>query len=158
MLEQYVHKDLMFLNLDVPDRPALFKQLAEKLEIAGYVTSGFLDFLNHREDNYPTGLKLDYGAVAIPHGDPQYIVKPFIAVATLIHPVTMHQMEDADLTVPVDVFFILGLNSGESHIKMLQAVIQLIQQEKFVTQIKAAQTPEAAVAAITQGVSADEQK
>lgn len=158
MLEQYINKDLIFLNLTVPNRPSLFAKLAEKLQDSGYVKSGFLDFLNHREDNYPTGLKLDYGAVAIPHGDPKYIKKPFIAVATLTQPISMHRMEDADQTIPVDVFFVLGLNSGESHIKMLQTMIQLIQQEAFVKQIKTAQTPEAVISAITQAVSTNKEK
>lgn len=154
MLEQYIKKDLILLNWTVADRHELFRRLAQVLKDKGYVNDGFEDFLNHRENNYPTGLQLDQYAVAIPHGDPKYIHKPFVAVVTLAKPITMHRMDDAGQTVAVDTFFILGLNSGADHIKLLQNIIQMIQKESFVQQIEVAATPQNVLTAI-ENVSVD---
>lgn len=140
MLEEYVHSDVVFLNLKVVDRPMLFNWLADSLFSNGYVTDGFKDFLNKREDNYPTGLQLEGYQVAIPHGDPQYIKKPFVAVVTLNHPINMHLMENADQIILVDTFFVLGLSSGAGHIQLLQAMMQLIQNREFMKQIHTAKT------------------
>ncbi|USZ60685.1 PTS sugar transporter subunit IIA [Lactiplantibacillus plantarum] len=142
MLEDYVKPDTVFLHLNVENRKELFTLIAADLFKKGYVKEGFLDFLTHREDNYPTGLQLASGAVAIPHGDPKFIKKPFVAVVTLEQPIVMQRMDDSNQNLPVDELFVLGLDSGTGHIELLQTIIKLIQQGSFVDQIQATKNAE----------------
>lgn len=140
MLAEYIKSDLIFLDLEATDRSDLFSQLAKKYTEKGYVNDGFLDFLNTREDNYPTGLDLGAHQVAIPHGDPKYIKHPFISVVRLVNSVGMKKMEDPDADISVKLFFVLGLTDGGSHINVLREVIKHLQDDVFVTQILKAKT------------------
>lgn len=135
-LTDYVKKDTIFLNCQAQSRAELFSKVSDKLLNEGYVKKGFLDFINHREDNYPTGLQLQNHTVAIPHGDPQFINKPFVAVITLTKPVTMRRMDDATIKLPVDTLFTLGLTNGSDHLDLLKEIMKLLQTDSFVQQIK----------------------
>ncbi|MEB3365201.1 PTS sugar transporter subunit IIA [Lactobacillus sp. R2/2] len=74
--------------------------------------------------------------VAIPHGDPQFINKPFVAVITLTKPITMRRMDDATIKLPVDTLFTLGLTNGSDHLDLLKEIMKLLQTDSFVQQIK----------------------
>lgn len=142
MLEEYLKEELVFLGWDVAGRNELFEKLSEIFHDKGYVNDGFYEYLTTREDNYPTGLQLEHNAVAIPHGDPQYINEPFIAVARLKNPVKMNKMESPDEQIDVSLFFILGLKEGSSHISVLRQLIGHIQQKEFVDGVMDASSPE----------------
>lgn len=135
-LASYVKKDTIYLNCQARNRGELFSQVAEDLLSKGYVKKGFLDFINNREDNYPTGLQLKNYTVAIPHGDPKYINKPFVAVITLLKPILMKQMDDVTKNLKVDTLFILGLSNGTNHLSLLQDIMKLLQMGSFVKQIR----------------------
>ena len=140
MLKEYVKEELIFLDLVVADRTELFKKLSKLFLEKGYVKEGFYDFIVEREENYPTGLDLETHTVAIPHGNPEFIEQSFISVVTLSQPIKMKKMENADEEIEVDLFFVLGLNDGTQHLKILKQVIGLIQQETFVHELKEAQS------------------
>lgn len=135
-LASYVKKDTIYLNCQARNRGELFSKVAEDLLSKGYVKKGFLDFINNREDNYPTGLQLKNYTVAIPHGDPKYINKPFVAVITLLKPILMKQMDDVTKNLKVDTLFILGLSNGTDHLSLLQDIMKLLQMGSFVKQIR----------------------
>lgn len=136
MLEQYIKEELIFLNWDVLDRDELFKKASDIFYQKELVDDQFYNFLCEREANYPTGLQLETHTVAIPHGNPERIKKPFISVITLESPIIMNKMEDSEEEIEVDLFFILGLNDGAQHLEILKQLIGLIQQESFIKEIK----------------------
>lgn len=136
-LADYVKKDTIYLNCQARDRVELFSQVTEDLLSKKYVKKGFLDFLNNREDKYPTGLQLKDYTVAIPHGDPKYINKPFVAVITLLKPILMKQMDDTTRNLNIDTLFILGLANGTDHLNLLQDIMKLLQKGSFVKKIRA---------------------
>ncbi|GAB2027598.1 PTS sugar transporter subunit IIA [Lactovum odontotermitis] len=140
MLADYIKNDLIFLDLEARDRADLFTQVAEKCQERGYVNDGFLSFLNTREDNYPTGLDLGTYQVAIPHGDPEFVKRPFISLIRLAHGVDMKKMEDSESVISVRLFFILGLTDGGSHVEILRDVIKKLQNETFVAQLLESKT------------------
>lgn len=136
-LADYVKKDTIYLKCQARNRGELFSQVTEDLLSKKYVKKGFLDFINNREDKYPTGLQFKDYTVAIPHGDPKYINKPFIAVITLLKPILMRQMDDVTKTLYVDTLFILGLSNGTDHLSILQEIMKLLQKGSFVKKIRA---------------------
>lgn len=140
MLREYIKEELIFLHLNVLNRNDLFKKLSDIFYEKDYVTEEFYDFIVARETNYPTGLDLSEYTVAIPHGNPEYIKQPFIAIASLEKPIKMNRMDAPETEIEVDLFFILGLDDGEGHLNLLKEVIGQIQQADFVNSLKAAQT------------------
>lgn len=142
MLQEYIKEDLIFVDIKSDTRQQFFDEMSTKFLDKGYVTEGFRDFLQERESDYPTGLELDTYSVAIPHGNPEFIVKPFIAVARLEEPVTMYRMDDPEESIAVKLFFFLGLDNGGNHLQVLRKIMQQIQDKKIMEQLLTAKTEE----------------
>ena len=102
--------------------------LADRLEAAGIVAPSWREAVLAREAVMPTGLPLagDF-AVAVPHTDPQHVVRAGIGVATLAAPVAFRSMEDPAVDLPVKVVFALALRDKNQQIGMLQTIAGLLQ-------------------------------
>ncbi|MBF7115808.1 PTS sugar transporter subunit IIA [Pediococcus pentosaceus] len=99
---------LILNNIDAKNRQDLFSQVATVLKREGYVEDTYLDALNKREDEFPTGVITEYLPIALPHANPVNVKKPFIAVVQLNNPVHVLQMglnEDEE----TQTFFFLGI-------------------------------------------------
>ena len=72
--------ELVFFDFEADDRFDFFKKLGEKLKEGGYVKDSWLDAILEREKNYPTGLECTSISVALPHVDPENLIKPYIAI------------------------------------------------------------------------------
>lgn len=128
--EELVYKDDRFR-----DRSDLFKTVAKDLVSKGYVKNSFLDKLNEREDDYPTGLPGKIN-VAFPHTDPEFINQEFIAVALLKEPIEFIQMATEDTKLSVEAVFILGYKKGKDQVKILQLLIDNFILEEGIEKIK----------------------
>ena len=97
----------------------------------------------------PTGLPLGYALnVAIPHTDPEHVLKPGIALAVLEQPVNFANMEDPDEAVPVGFVFLLAINDKDKQIDMLQEIMDTIQSEAALASLRNAKTTEDIAAVI----------
>lgn len=134
-LIDFVKNGVVMANLDVDSREEVFKILHDKLYENKNVKESFYEGLLKREDIFPTGLLLNKYNVAIPHTDPEHVNDSCIAVATLKKPVTFQCMEDSSKSVDVKVVFMLAMGQAHSHIEMLQNLIILIQNDKFLENI-----------------------
>ena len=105
-------------------------QLANRLLALGAVASSYYNAVKQREVNMPTGLPLaeDF-AVAVPHTDPEHVLKPTIALAVLRHPVPFQSMEDPNESLPVRLVFMLALKDKNEQIEMLRQVASMLQDE-----------------------------
>lgn len=140
-MSQYQHlfdQRLILNNLVAQDRNDLFKQVATVLEREGYVKSSYLDALNKREDEFPTGVKTEYLPIALPHADPINVKKPFIAVVQLKNTIHVRQMGSNE-DEQTKIFFFLGIvqSAQELQVKLLQRFMQLMNDQDFVKEFKA---------------------
>jgi PTS system galactitol-specific IIA component len=88
----------------------------------------YADAVVAREAKMPTGLPVGRDAnVAVPHTDPQHVIRPGVAVATLARPVAFASMEDPDEDVPVGLVFMLAINDKDRQIDMLQQIMEIVQ-------------------------------
>lgn len=149
MLDKYVKSNTIFLNLDVQNREELFHKISKELRKEGYIKEGFEEFIQDREDKFPTGLKLENDNVAIPHGDAKFIKNPFVAIVTLLNPIQQKSMEDNE-KLDIDVLFFLGLD-GNNHLKLLQNVIALIQKDGFLENIRHSNSKDRILQIINEG-------
>ena len=118
------------LGVEAGDRETVIRLLADRLLRGGYVKDSFADAVIAREAAMPTGLPLGRAVnVAVPHTDPEHVLKPGIALATLASPVAFANMEDPDEVVEVGLVFLMALNDKDRQIEMLQQIMETIQNE-----------------------------
>ncbi|EKF20614.1 PTS sugar transporter subunit IIA [Nitratireductor pacificus] len=121
------------LGVEAGDRETVIRLLADRLLSGGYVKDSFADAVIAREAAMPTGLPLGRAVnVAVPHTDPEHVLKPGIALATLATPVAFANMEDPDEAVEVGLVFLMALNDKDRQIEMLQQIMATIQDEAAV--------------------------
>lgn len=115
-------------HLDVSDSEDALRSLAGRLLDAGAVTLDFPEALRTRERTYPTGLPTPI-PTAIPHADPQHVLVPGLAVATLARPVTFGEMGTRDGTVEVRLVAMPLLTDAREHLAALQQLMGLLSDE-----------------------------
>ena len=145
--------ELVFLDLAVDSRAALFDVWEERLGAGGYVRPGWRAALEAREERYPTGLAFPACAAAIPHVDPAFIARPYIAVARLEPPVAFRSMADPAETVAAEFAFNLGVVRDAGQVAVLQQLMGLLSDADAVAALRAAQAPDELLAAITRRFS-----
>lgn len=123
-------EELIFLDIPFRTSSEVLDYASAELLKLGYVREGFNKAVKLREKKYPTGLPYALYNIAIPHTDPEYIIKPFIAVVRPAAEVPFVQMATADTVLGVKLIFVLGLNKGEDQIKALQALIETFLEGK----------------------------
>ncbi|GHC64297.1 PTS sugar transporter subunit IIA [Limoniibacter endophyticus] len=150
-LMDYLDKGAVVAKLDAGSSEEVIRALAAKLEALGYVKPSYVEAVLKREATMPTGLPMGDAKrnVAVPHTDPEHVLKPGIALATLTTPVNFANMEDPDEAVPVSTIVMLALNDKDAQVEMLSTIIATIQDEAIIEAFAAAQTTEDVIAALS---------
>ncbi|WP_378948844.1 PTS sugar transporter subunit IIA [Mesorhizobium sp. ANAO-SY3R2] len=127
-LIDHIAPQAVALGVKAQKSEEVIRLLAGKLESLGYVRSTYADAVVRREATMPTGLPLGYALnVAIPHTDPEHVIKPGVALAVLSEPVDFANMEDPEEAVPVGFVFLLAINDKDKQIDLLQEIMETIQ-------------------------------
>lgn len=126
-----LREDWITTGVEASTREEVFKVLAQPLYDAGFVREGFLEGVEEREKNFPTGLPTVPFGVAIPHTNPQYVKDNAISVGVLKHPVTFTVMGTDDETTEVRLVFLLALNESQKQLNILKNITSIISDENF---------------------------
>ncbi|WP_333651968.1 PTS sugar transporter subunit IIA [Lacrimispora sp.] len=141
-----VYKELIQLDIEAENTDQVFEYMAGKLEEMGFVRPTFLEAIKKREKDYPTALGIEPYAVAIPHTDPDCIIRPFIAPIRLKKPVKWREMTGTDVMYDVKFVFMLGFHKTEgqegadAHIELLQILVQNFQNAELMDKLDAAKS------------------
>ncbi|EWS80399.1 PTS sugar transporter subunit IIA [Brachybacterium phenoliresistens] len=119
------------------DAEGVLRALAARLLASGAVTGSFEEAVLAREAAYPTGLPTIVPA-AIPHTDPEHVLRPGLAVATLQAPVAFGEMGSSGAEVQVQLVVMLVLADAHSQLAALQSLIARLQDEAAVREVLAA--------------------
>ena len=101
--------ELVFFDWGCATPGEVFAQLESELAPRGYIADGWLDAVRAREDAYPTGLAMPAANIAIPHTDPGFVAKPYIAVVKPAAAVTFNAMAGMGAPVPAQIIINLGI-------------------------------------------------
>lgn len=116
----------------------VLRALSDRLQAAGHVTETFADAVRAREERHPTGLPTAI-PTAIPHTDPEHVLNPGLALATLARPVAFGEMGRTDGTrVDVRLVVMLVLADPHSQLAALQHLIARLQDADAVRELLAA--------------------
>lgn len=125
---------VVLAHLDVSDAEDVLRSLAGRLLDAGAVTVDFPEALQARERTYPTGLPTPI-PTAIPHADPQHVVVPGLALATLARPVPFGEMGAKEGTVDARLVVMPLLTDAREHLAALQRLMGLLRNEAAVAEL-----------------------
>jgi PTS system galactitol-specific IIA component len=140
-LADHIEREAIALDVKADTGEAVIRLLAGRLERLGYVRPSFAGAVLAREAQMPTGLPMGREAnVAVPHTDPEHVIRPTIAIATLARPVDFANMEDPGERLPVGIVFMLALNDKDRQIEMLQQIMEIIQDDELIDALTKART------------------
>jgi fructose PTS system EIIA component len=140
--------ELIDLNLDVDDRAAATRLLAQRLVAAGRVSDldGFLADVTAREEQMPTGLE---GGIGIPHARSPHVTEPSLAFGRTDAGVDFGA-EDG----PAHLIFLIAAPSdrGADHMTILAALARRLVHASFREALSNVTDAAAAAELITQEV------
>ena len=124
------------LQVEAKNSTDIVTILGNLLYDAGYVHDTFVDAALSRESELPTGLPLegDYNA-AIPHTDVEHVIKPGLALATLISPVKFQNMVIPEEVVPVQLVILMALDKPKAQVEMLQEIAGVLQNAQVIKKL-----------------------
>ena len=102
----------------------------------GFVEETYWKDVLKREQTFPTGLPTQPVAIAIPHADPDRVIKSGIAIAVFSQPVKFRIMgsnEADELDVPV--VFMLALKDFKQQTAVIRDLLTLIQSKTIIADI-----------------------
>lgn len=134
--------ELCEFDLDVKDTDEFFLYFSEKAKKLNYVTDTYLAAIKKREFNYPTALPTEPYPVAIPHSDPEHIVKQFIAPIRLKNEIEWHEIANNDSILKVRLVFALGFKKEDGHVRILQLLLENFQDQEKMEKLLNAKTKE----------------
>lgn len=115
------------------DDKTLLKELSQYAIKKGLVSEEHTSAIIEREINFPTGLNARIG-IALPHAELDNTLQESIVIASLEQPVKFRTMgggEDTD----VEIVFMLMVKKPENHVKVLEYIVKLIQDESFIERL-----------------------
>ena len=121
--------DLCIARMVAESSEGVVRALAERLLAAGYVRPSFAMAAIARERRSPTGLPFPEFAVAMPHAEPDHVVTPAIAVASLAKPVSFRQMGAPGTKLDVSLVVMPALTAKEQAAAELSRIVALLQDE-----------------------------
>lgn len=133
-------KELVMLDMEAENTDDFFQKMADLLQKKGYVKETFCHAICEREAKYPTALPIEPESVAIPHTDPEHILKNFIAPVRLKYPVKWCEMGTSDVEHDVRFAFLLGFHKSDAHIELLQLLVDNFQDRDLMKKLDEAET------------------
>jgi len=144
---------LVLLGLEADTAEEALRALAGKLVEQHKVKSSYPDAVVAREKIYPTGLAAKPVNAAVPHCSNDYTLSDAIAVAVLAHPVEFALMGLPEKPLPVQVLVMLAVVDPAKQVPTLVDVMELLDDEKTMSAIVSAKTPQEVISAITPALS-----
>lgn len=135
-----IDEKLILVNESINTREEIIQKLGGLLFENGYVKDTYTQAVLHREITYPTGLPARVAGVAVPHTDTEHVIKPAIAIATLVNPIPFYMMGSPDVEVKVEIIIMLAIHDAKLVIPVLRKIIFILENDAALTKIKEAKT------------------
>ena len=154
-----IHAHLIATGLRAGSDEEAIRQVNDLLVRAAYAEERFAEDVCAREKSYTTGLPTRPVAVAMPHADPDGVLRSAIAIGVLESPVSFGQMStNGSVKVAAQVVFLLAIKEREKQIQMIRELIQLLQSAEFLEGVVNAGSPDEVLKLIRQNLGENELK
>ncbi len=139
---------LCISRLDAPNADAAVRALAARLFAEGHVHASFEAAAIARERRLPTGLPFSGGAIALPHAEPEHVISPAIAIASLAAPVRFRQMGSPAVQLDVALVVMPAFSAKEQAAAGLARLLEILRDDALRAELARAATADAMHAAI----------
>lgn len=129
--------------LDETDKYAILRKLGKELCKLGFVKESYIEAVCEREKQFPTGLPMSGGGIAIPHADVSHVNKEAMIVGLLKEPVDFRVMGSQSEYVSAQLIFMLAIKDSQAQLEMLQRLIEGCQDEQTLITLRDSKEPEA---------------
>lgn len=129
-------EEVVHLHVLAENREDVMATLSEDLKRHNYVKESFLSSILEREKVFPTGLPLATMGVAIPHTDPEHVIRPMISVAVLENPVDFIMMGSENTIVNVEIVLMLAISDPAKQLSLLERLMGVFQNDAAMSQLK----------------------
>ncbi|MDU2465072.1 MAG: PTS sugar transporter subunit IIA [Enterococcus faecalis] len=128
-MELYLNEELVFRNVQAKTDSEVLAFLASEKKKKNYVKEEYIQAIQEREKEYPTGLPSTPPGIAIPHANYEMVNKTTLAIATLKDPVLFHNMENNNEQLPIQIVIMMAIGEPHGQVEMLQKIVGIIQDE-----------------------------
>ena len=128
-MELYLNEELVFRNVQAKKDSEVLAFLASEMYKKNYVKEEYIQAIQEREKEYPTGLPSTPPGIAIPHANYEMVNKTTLAIATLKDPVLFHNMENNNEQLPIQIVIMMAIGEPHGQVEMLQKIVGIIQDE-----------------------------
>lgn len=128
------NKNYFYPNLYAASKEEVLKIMSEGLLKDNLVNESYYDKVLERERRFPTGIQAIIG-FAMPHTDPEYVIKDGMSIAILKEPVLFNDMVDKQNTISVRLIFLLALTKSNKHLEILQKVVELVSHKEAIEKL-----------------------
>lgn len=139
MIWEELDERLIFLNRTESSREDLLEMAGTAFVKSGAAREGYPQALIAREKDFPTGLDAGVFGIAIPHTESSWVERNTLGILVLRDPVEFIKMGTEKETIPVKLIFILAVKPGSDHIKRLKRIMSILQDQKLLERIAAAE-------------------
>ncbi|WP_219914658.1 PTS sugar transporter subunit IIA [Thalassobacillus sp. CUG 92003] len=126
----YIAESLIMQNMKAESKEDVLNQMAQNLYDQGFVKKSYIQAVIDREHIHATGLPTKGPSVAIPHTDKEHVHRKTLSLGILEQPVDFGVMGEAEATTPVEVVFMLAMDSEDSQLSLLQELMAIFQDEE----------------------------
>ena len=128
-MELYLNEELFVRNVQAKTDSEVLAFLASEMYKKNYVKEEYIQAIQEREKEYPTGLPSTPPGIAIPHANYEMVNKTTLAIATLKDPVLFHNMENNNEQLPIQIVIMMAIGEPHGQVEMLQKIVGIIQDE-----------------------------
>ncbi|RXT58458.1 PTS sugar transporter subunit IIA [Lacticaseibacillus chiayiensis] len=133
MHESMFSKGLIDLSNQSTSSRQLFDSVASVAHKKGYARKDYGKGLMDREVKFPTGLMFPSLTIALPHVDPEFVLKPFIYVVKTNAPIKWKQMGDMK-PMSTSNFLFLGIKEPSKQVGLLAQIMSAFKDQEFVNE------------------------
>lgn len=138
-INDLIQDELINIAKEELDYKEVIKYLGKTFLNKEYIKEEYINDVLTREEGFPTGLELKNMGIAIPHANPDNVLKNGISILKLKDPVRFSNMETGE-DVYVSMAFMLALKDPTDHLKMLQSLFIMFQQDDVMDELVNAST------------------
>lgn len=127
---------LVILDAEVKTAEECIRLAGETFLQKGYVKEPYIQAVVERERVYPTGLPGKGIAIAIPHTNNTYVIRPAIGVVIPKNPVKFCAMGTKEHWLDCEVIIPLVIKDSDMQIHMLRQMMKIIQNGELLRNIR----------------------
>ena len=141
-----VEKNCILLDQDVHSFKEVIQLIGAEFEKAEIVKPSYVEAVVAREKVFPTGLAADGLNIAIPHTDPEHVLRPGMGVVVTKEPIEVSMMGSPDIKLQSKIFFPLAMEHPKKQLDLLRQLMNVFKTKEDLDTISSATTPEEVLA------------